>query len=143
MKKYLIPWIIIIGGVVVFALWVGWAYVSPGNDLPAQGQFGDKYGALNTLFTGLAFVGVIAALWHDRDGAEDREREHDELLAAMKAQAAASAETTRITAIIARIAVYDQQISNTPRCTQQDRMIEERHSLYLLLDQAYQTPSRS
>lgn len=42
------------------------------------GQFGDSFGALNTLFAGLAFVGVIATLYKQHvDGMEADER-HDE-----------------------------------------------------------------
>jgi hypothetical protein len=32
------------------------------SDLPAQGQFGDQFGAVNSLFSGLAFAGLVYAI---------------------------------------------------------------------------------
>src|SRR5262245_52136564 len=35
-------------------------------NLPARGQFGDSFGAINALFSGLALGGVIIAIWMQR-----------------------------------------------------------------------------
>jgi len=43
-------------------LWV-YYYISPWSD---RGQFGDMFGAVNALFSGLAFTGVIIALVFQR-----------------------------------------------------------------------------
>lgn len=141
MKKFLIPWIIFIGTMGVLAVWFAWMDFCPGIDLQSQGQFGDKFGALNTLFTGLAFVGVIAALWHERDGAADREREHRELIDVSRAQIAVAAHTARVAAITARIEGYTQQLVqhhlNVEAC---NRLRFEREQLFRELDKAYQNP---
>jgi len=58
-------WIVFgVAGTVVVGLCVawGWAGYSEADTLGNRGLFGDSYGALNTLFSGLAFAGVIAAL---------------------------------------------------------------------------------
>ena len=32
-------------------------------DWPTRGQFGDLYGSLNALFSGLAFAGLLCTMW--------------------------------------------------------------------------------
>lgn len=54
--------IVVIGGVVV--LWVGLGYVASIQFDP--GEFGDMFGAANALFSGLAFAGLIYAIWLQR-----------------------------------------------------------------------------
>ncbi len=51
----------VIGLVVIAVLWILNLLVSPGGT-PEAGQFGDQFGAVNALFSGLAFAGVIYAL---------------------------------------------------------------------------------
>lgn len=36
-------------------------------DLMSRGQFGDMFGGINALFSGLAFLGVIYAIWLQRE----------------------------------------------------------------------------
>ncbi len=49
---------------IVSGLWpIGLATFS----VEKMGSFGDSYGALNTLFSGLAFAGIIASLWMQKD----------------------------------------------------------------------------
>lgn len=59
-------WIFALAALVVVGLWLAWlAFVGlPAADAgpDARGQFGDAFGALNTLFAGLAFAAVFAAL---------------------------------------------------------------------------------
>jgi hypothetical protein len=84
----------------------------------ARGQFGDKFGALNTLFTGLAFVGLIATLWHERESSTQREEETEKLMrqlertaAALEAQSRLESRARYLTALIARIDGYTHQIN--------------------------------
>jgi len=57
---------IIVAFLAVCGLWIGYAqYMCEGscfNDWSTRGQFGDMYGALNTLFSGFAFVVLIYTL---------------------------------------------------------------------------------
>jgi len=50
---------IVVGSCILFA--VAMRYCLP--DLEARGQFGDQFGAVNALFSGLAFFGLIMALF--------------------------------------------------------------------------------
>src|SRR5438046_2399403 len=60
--------------VVVVIAWVAYWIITKSvfnGDLAKSGQFGDTFGALNTLFTGLAFVVVLATLiqqWRQIEG---------------------------------------------------------------------------
>jgi hypothetical protein len=51
------PWIIVL---FVVGIWlISWFLL---KDLPDRGTFGDMFGAVNALFSGLAFAGVIYAI---------------------------------------------------------------------------------
>ncbi len=57
------PWIlfsgvIILGVMVICIFFLRWLF----PDISARGQFGDSFGVVNALFSGLAFAGVIWAL---------------------------------------------------------------------------------
>jgi hypothetical protein len=70
----------VIGGVFlgVTAAWLGsyWGVRSSFPNLEQSGQVGDLFGAVNALFSGLAFAGVIIAIWLQR---KDLELQRDEL----------------------------------------------------------------
>jgi hypothetical protein len=55
--------------VLVLTLWVGSYFVVGALNLTLEqrGQFGDMFGAVNSLFTGLAFAGLIATIFLQRD----------------------------------------------------------------------------
>jgi|ERR1041385_1912829 hypothetical protein len=66
----------IIGALVTVAIWAVYlglvrAFVDPQN----QGPFGDSFGALNTLFTGWAFVAVVATLVQQSHQIEEAKRD--------------------------------------------------------------------
>ena len=61
-QKY--GWVLFI---LVVVVWIGYIFImnmiyKSDADLNKAGTFGDMFGALNTLFTGLAFVGVVISL---------------------------------------------------------------------------------
>lgn len=64
-------WAVIILGVIV--LWLAFLHLTISsanfawNDLAMLGQLGDSFGALNTLFSGLAFLGIIISIKLQRD----------------------------------------------------------------------------
>jgi len=61
-------WLTLLGlkkiGFVIVAVWFVYGLIawSLYGDLEGKGQFGDMYGALNALFSGLAFAGVIITI---------------------------------------------------------------------------------
>jgi hypothetical protein len=82
--------------VTVFVLWVITPFVIKGlyPSLADRGQFGDLFGAINALFSGLAFAGVIIAILLQRRELELQRQE----LAATRAElsrAATAQEETR------------------------------------------------
>jgi hypothetical protein len=73
-QKRIISWAIIL----VFLLWgISWLLISTClNDWKDRGTFGDMFGAVNSLFTGLAFAGLIYTIYLQR---EELERTDEEL----------------------------------------------------------------
>lgn len=59
MRPTLIVWFG--AAIVIWAVSMGIAFCV--NDWPTSGQFGDSFGAVNALFSGLAFAGIIVALY--------------------------------------------------------------------------------
>jgi len=62
-----ILWALLALGVIV-VIWYNYPafvrYIQPElGELSERGQFGDSYGGLNTLFSGLAFLGIIVAIF--------------------------------------------------------------------------------
>lgn len=51
-------------GIAVLGLWLGssWAVTATISSWEVRGQFGDMFGAINSLFSGLAFAGIIVAI---------------------------------------------------------------------------------
>lgn len=69
-KLFRSPWgIFILGSGFVIFVWLVYAQLTLGKPLQKWGEFCDKFGALNTLFTGLALVGLIATLVHQHNEA--------------------------------------------------------------------------
>ncbi len=65
-KWDLVPFLF--AGAAVLAMWIITYFILKGfnGDLVEFGQFGDSYGALNTLYSGLAFAGIIATIFMQR-----------------------------------------------------------------------------
>ncbi len=70
----------------------------------------DWFNALNTLFTGLGFVGVTAAFWHERQDAKERDREHRQLLTAMADQTKASVRAAKIQALVSEMKMLEDEL---------------------------------
>ena len=106
------------------------------------GTFGDSFGALNTLFTGLAFVVVLASLLQQARQVEQARVDiaHEQELNRQTAdfvrlQAQALSNVARLTALTARIETYSRQIDENRGSAIVARLIEERTSLLHALDE--------
>ena len=68
-------WIWIAFGLIliVFIIWGGFWYALNRN--PERGTFGDMFGAVNALFSGMAFVGIIIAILMQREELELQRKE--------------------------------------------------------------------
>ena len=89
--------------------WV-WDLGMPNNAAgdAARGQFGDKFGALNTLFTGLALVGLIVTYVQQRS---------------------MFFKTAYLNALVYRIEHYSTQIHQRPDAADVYQLIEEQDRL--------------
>jgi hypothetical protein len=68
----------------VIAAWAFCASTENGGSAATAGQFGDKFGSVNALFTGLALVGLIATLTYQISHAEDAEKETKKILGSLE-----------------------------------------------------------
>jgi hypothetical protein len=101
-KRHL--WLFLLASVVILGFWAGFALVAyPLRD--TLGTFGDSFGALNTLFSGLAFSALVIALLMQKDdlGLQLRELTRssnalDETAKANQAAAEAAQEQLRLSA---------------------------------------------
>ena len=76
-------WIwIIIAIVGVIAMWgVSWWGINKFIDEPTnQGTFGDMFGAVNALFSGLAFAGLIVTLLYQKEELKLQREEYEQKL---------------------------------------------------------------
>jgi len=90
----------------IIIVWAIYGIVKLDKPVEKWGVFGDKFGALNTLFTGLAFVALIATLWHEREKSADAEVDHQKLLAAMAEQTRATIHNAKLQGTIAMFTVW-------------------------------------
>ena len=142
-----------------------WAGVATGAyfllpDWASRGQFGDVFGAVNALFSGLAFSGLIFAILLQREDLELQRQEltltrrelsrsavaQEQSEAALRAQAEAAASAARLSTINFLLDHYKQDLrvmrgiayaSNDPRLPKmreleerEARLLEELNNLY-------------
>ncbi|MBE0599481.1 MAG: hypothetical protein IH614_19755 [Desulfuromonadales bacterium] len=114
----------------IILIWVG-AGLSPLfwiSDWPTRGQFGDMFGAVNALFSGLAFAGVVLAIVLQRQelslqreelkmtreelkrSAEAQEKSEE----ALRKQAASLKTAARLSAITTLLQHIEGEIENWP-----------------------------
>ncbi|HAB16603.1 MAG TPA: hypothetical protein PLX89_11895 [Verrucomicrobiota bacterium] len=99
----------------------GSALVSTNNTASGlRGQFGDMFGGLNALFSGLAFAGVVYALLLQR---RDLQQQHDGLQLqreAFEEQVKLAAETASLQALVAQLEQW-QRMQNAPNLAGETR----------------------
>lgn len=99
-----------------------------GSDMAVRGQFGDLFGAVNALFTGLAFAGVIYTILLQRHELElqrdelrlTREELHTSAVAQTE-QASHLQETTNLSALTALLNVYSTDLQPLREITREPR----------------------
>lgn len=77
MNKNKFIWFIILGTILIGALWVGSWFLIDLNieNSTNRGEFGDKFGAINSLFSGMAFLGLIITLLFQKEELELQRQE--------------------------------------------------------------------
>ena len=99
--------------------------IYPGND--AHGTFGDLFGAVNALFSGFAFLGVIVAILLQKEELEEQRKEIKESRIAQNKSAVALGRQSKISGLMARLDAtnhvlksVDRQISRASKSGQYD-----------------------
>ena len=128
----------VIGAVVVFVLWLVSALIihSIWPESSDHGPFGDMFGAINALFSGWAFLGVIVAIILQKKELEEQRKEiresriaQQESAGALADQAKLSAIRTRIEAITLLVEDVNRQIDGTSSRIARDRLAREHRKL--------------
>jgi len=70
---------------------------------------------LESLFTGLGFVGLVATFWHERSKSEEAEHEHSEVLEEMRRNTAMSTQANRIAILTARLNALNESLTEAAR----------------------------
>ena len=70
------------------------------SELPEAIQL--KADQLGAIYTGLGIAGLVAPYWHQREESEESNREHIEVLGAMKKQSEIAAYNAKLSATIAK-----------------------------------------
>ncbi|MBZ0273785.1 hypothetical protein K8I61_17230 [bacterium] len=83
---------------VVFGLWLLFGWIAPPGDAERAGQFGDQFGSVNALFSGLAFAGVIVALIMQR---RELQLQREQLEAQLEELTLARAESVQTRGVLA------------------------------------------
>lgn len=98
-------------GILIFAAWLisYWVYASESLTYPA---LGDSFGALNTLFSGLAFVGVIYAIILQQQSLTVQKQELKKTTETFTEQLVVQEKSARLQALILLQEFYDKKYYN-------------------------------
>lgn len=139
LRKMNLAWLVAaFGAAVVCVLWYWYWNNSLGMTRTEAGQFGDKFGALNTLFTGLALVGLVATLVHQHQQVEGLKSDYQRVLGALSDVSGAVSKqnlsldrSNYLNALVARIEGYNHQQTHHRQIYGQGKMqlIQEQESL--------------
>ena len=131
----------LVGVLVVWGIYLAAVHCGVGFDWASSGQFGDTFGGLNALFTGWAFVVVVATLFQQsRQIEEARSDIKEQRLIQEKTeklllkQVEALWDTAQIQALTSRIEAYHVQIHGVQESELKLRLVKERHELIGQLD---------
>lgn len=102
------PWIFIFAVIFVISAWCGsyWFIEKNYNDYSVKGQVGDMFGAINSLFSGLAFAGLIYTIYLQRVQLELQRKELEDTRDELKKTADAQLESTTIQGLNTLILAY-------------------------------------
>ena len=120
----------------VFVLWLySWNYIDTNIMEDRQGEFGDKFGAINSLFSGLAFAGIIFTILLQRKELSLQRKELIETRNELKRTASAQeksedalnrqAENLKITAKLTALSTLVEFYSETDIRTRYGMVISE------------------
>jgi hypothetical protein len=103
MKHLKSQFVLPIGFIGAISLWLVYGFLRLDHPVEKWGVFGDKFGALNCLFTGLAFAALLATFLQAREEASGRDTEQRELFKLMRAQNLTICHSARVMALSAAL----------------------------------------
>ena len=131
------PWIAIFAGAgaVVTILWlISWALITRQLGNPMNpGPFGDMFGAVNSLFSGLAFAGIIVAILMQRQELKLQREELARSTKAQEAQERALVIAARLDANVALLERAGRQMETTRSTAIRGREMEYAAQVEILL----------
>ena len=139
---------------------IGFAIYSSFPDWPSRGQFGDVFGTVNALFSGLAFAGLIYAILLQREDLVLQRKEleltrtelrrsataQEQSEIALKAQAEATSQSAKLSAINFLLGHYQEELNRMsgiiipnidPRFTRKQVLVEREQKLLEMLDSLF------
>ncbi|MCW7460139.1 hypothetical protein ND856_18740 [Leptospira bandrabouensis] len=101
-------WILILAVIFVIIAWYGsyWVIEKNYNEYPVKGQIGDMFGAINSLFSGLAFAGLIYTIYLQRVQLELQRKELVDTRDELRKTAEAQLESTTLQGLNTLILAY-------------------------------------
>lgn len=110
MKRYKALFILF-AAVVLIQCVLGYVIASQFADWQHRGTFGDMFGAVNTLFSGLAFAGVIYAIFLQSQELELQRKELELTRSELSKSAAAQTELAKLTLHTAKINAVSSKLN--------------------------------
>lgn len=93
-------------------------YSMAGGDVMISGSIGDMFGVANSLFSGLAFAGLIYTIWQQREEINAARSEQQKTVAALTRQAESLKQAARISAVTAILSSVDIRLGNMRSATE-------------------------
>lgn len=133
-EKSVITLWIVIGAALIIGLWfLSFVLISTFYSTPTErGTFGDMFGAINALFSGLAFLGLIIALILQKKELEEQRKEignsieaQERSIQLMKEQAEISLLQTKLEALNHIINGYERSISRAEKSKMMTEHVEK------------------
>ncbi len=166
MKKHSIIVLVTVLFILVVQIAVGISVYNLLPNWPTRGQFGDIFGLANSLFSGLAFAGVIYAILLQREDLALQRKEleltrkelkrsasaQEQSEVALKAQAAAASQSAKLAAINFLLGHCKSEIahlrllsytSNDPRALRMRELLSREIELVEMLDRLFDEISRT
>lgn len=126
-NRYLVVGLFVVIAIVVIQLAVGFAVYNFLPDWPTRGQFGDVFGVVNALFSGLAFAGLIYAILLQREDLSLQRKEleltrqelqrsagaQEQSEIALRAQAESASQSARLATINFLLDHYKAELERT------------------------------
>lgn len=109
---------------IIFAWLLSYSKYSGDPTIEKISELGDAFGALNTLFSGLAFAGVILAIFLQQQGLELQKKELNDTKNELRKQSANQVTASKLQAYSTLLEMYQKQRDSTKTFTDERKKVE-------------------